>query len=131
MNKHTKNLWENQLAQFTGSEKFYDYGNFPSFLTDGTKFLCINASCYWLFDAIDSHIKTNTDKSVDKSFVVAELEVNKDQTATLSLHDGNSNYWAKQRIKFTDFPLPKITTWAVHQKVQGQDSWTHMLPSEY
>ena len=132
MNEHSTKLWHQQLDQFTGSQRFHTFGLFPSVLTEGTEWVAKQAKCYWLFDAIESHIRSNKNKKIDKSFVVAELTKNDDNTATLHLHDGTKNYWAVQDIEYTDFPLKKFTTWACPNDFHpGKKSWTHMLPSEY
>jgi len=43
------------LAQFTGSEKYYRISR-RHLLTDGTKYLAEKAGCFWMMDAIASHL---------------------------------------------------------------------------
>jgi hypothetical protein len=45
----------NQLNQFTGMAKYYRISR-RHLLTDGTKYLAEQAACFWLMDAIASHL---------------------------------------------------------------------------
>ena len=44
-----------QLNQFIGTEKYYRISR-RHLLTDGTKYLAEQAACFWLMDAIASHL---------------------------------------------------------------------------
>ena len=44
-----------QLAQFTGTQGYYRIGR-RHLLTDGSKYLADHAQCYWMMDAIASHL---------------------------------------------------------------------------
>ena len=50
-----KRLDPSQLSQFTGTEKYYRIGR-KHLLTDGTKYLAEEAECFWMMDAIASHL---------------------------------------------------------------------------
>ena len=91
-------------------------------LTDGTKFLAEQAQCFWLLDAIASHLV----KTYDDCFAVARLLVN-ESSAVLTLDDGNDAVFATQKIEFTDFPIQEIKLYC---SFDGQH-WVIMLPSEY
>lgn len=112
----------NQLEQFIGTEFYYPL--WPNvMLTDGTRFLADTAGCYWLMDAITSHIQRLPHKKV---FTSCRLTVN-NGSAVLIIDDGNSNILASQKISYTDFPLDSINLYACFDGKQ----WIIMLPSEY
>jgi hypothetical protein len=43
------------LAQFTGTTRYYRISP-GHLLTDGTRYLADTASCYWIMDAVASHL---------------------------------------------------------------------------
>lgn len=110
------------LAQFSGAMTYYRIA--PKFLiTDGVKYLADNAGCYWLLDAAVSHLIV---LGTDDHFVLIRLVV-EDQTAVLSLEDGNGLVHRKQAIPYTDFPLSQQTLYACWDG----DHWVLMLSGEY
>ena len=82
-----------------------------------------DAACYWLMDAIASHIVHLSKAEV---FVSCKLTVNNDK-AELLLDDGNSNVLATQNIAYTTFPLDSIALYACWDS----ERWILMLPTEY
>ena len=44
-----------QLSYFTGTQRYYRITN-KHLLTDGTKYLAEEAECFWMMDAIASHL---------------------------------------------------------------------------
>ena len=118
----TKHQLLNQLDQFTGTEHYYPL--WPKvLLTDGTKYLAETVGCYWLMDAIASHLPSLVNR---EHFVAASLAV-KNSSAVLLLTDGNYRELAIQRIPFTDFPMHEVTLFACW----GDGFWVLMLTSEY
>jgi hypothetical protein len=109
------------LAQFTGTEKYYRITQ-RHLLTDGTKYLAEQARCFWLMDAIASHLT----RSHDDHFAVARLVVH-DSSAVLTFDDGNDSVFAKQAIEYTDFPLSEIKLYCAFDG----EHWVIMLTSEY
>jgi hypothetical protein len=109
------------LSQFIGTENFHRITS-RHILTDGTKYLAEQAQCFWLMDAIASHLP----KYFHDYFAVAELKV-KGNSATLKLDDGNGNVFARQSIEYTDFPLNEIKLYC---SFDGE-YWVIMLSSEY
>lgn len=85
-------------------------------------YLAEHAKCYWLMIAVASHLSS---RNAD-NFAVAKLSV-VTSSAVLTLDDGNGNFFAKQFIEFTDFPLPKVKLYCCFDG----DHWTIMLPREY
>ena len=50
-----KKIDSNQFTQFTGTAKYYRISR-RHLLTDGTKYLAEAAECFWMMDAIASHL---------------------------------------------------------------------------
>ncbi len=110
------------LDQFIGTQYYYPL--WPTvFLTDGTKYLSETAGCYWLMDAIASHLKY---LQSSQAFVCCKFTC-QDSRGHLIMTDGNETNLAKQRIPFTDFPISEITLYSCHEV----DKWIILLPSEY
>ena len=110
------------LFQFTGTERYYPISR-RHLLTDGTKYLAEQAECFWMMDAIASHLM---EIGTADWFVVVKTTV-KDAAALMVYEDGNGQEHARQEIPFTDFPLAEITLYACWDG----EHWVIMLPSEY
>ena len=110
------------LAQFTGTTQYYQI-TARSVLTDGAKYLADAAGCYWLMDAIASHLA-----GLPESAGFAHCTLRLDgQAAELVIDDGNGERLGFQYIEWTDFPLPEIALFACW----AGSFWVLMLPSEY
>ncbi len=114
-------LSTSDLAHFTGTEKLYRITR-RHVLTDGTKYLAEEGRCFWLMDAVASHLTP----SYDDYFAVARLVLN-GSSAVLSLDDGNDHVFATQAIEYTDFPLSEIKLYCAFDGTH----WVIMLTSEY
>ena len=112
----------NQLNQFTGTAKYYRISR-RHLLTDGTKYLAEEAECFWMMDAIASHL---SEIGTDDWFVQVRMTVN-DNRATMIYEDGNGKEHARQEIPFTDFPMPAVSLYACWDG----EHWVIMLPGEY
>ena len=110
------------LTQFTGTDRYYRISK-RHLLTDGTKYLAEQAECFWMMDAIASHL---SEIGTGDWFVQIKVTV-KEGRATMIYDDGNGNEYARQDIPYTDFPLDIITLYACWD---GED-WVIMLTSEY
>ena len=110
------------LTQFTGTEKYYRISR-KHLLTDGTKYLAEAGECFWMMDAIASHL---AEIGTDDWFVQVKTVV-KDSKATMIYDDGNGHEHARQEIPYTDFPLNEIQLYACWDG----EHWVIMLPSEY
>ena len=110
------------LAKYTGTERYYRISR-RHLLTDGTKYLAEQAECFWMMDAIASHLM---EISTADWFVVVKTTV-KNDAALMVYEDGNGHEHARQEIPFTDFPLAEITLYACWDG----EHWVIMLPSEY
>ncbi len=110
------------LSQFTGTARYYRISR-RHLLTDGTKYLAEQAECFWMMDAISSHL---TEIGTADWFVIAKTSVQQGRALTV-YEDGNGHEHARQEIPHTDFPLAEITLYACWDG----EHWVIMLPSEY
>ncbi len=111
-----------ELAQFTGTQT-YTHITHRHLLTDGARYLADQAECYWLMDAVASHLD---EIGTQDWFVLIRLEL-QGTTATLIYEDGNGYEHARQAIPYTDFPLDEIRLYACWDT----EHWVIMLPGEY
>jgi hypothetical protein len=117
-----KNFDASQLSHFTGTERYYRISR-RHLLTDGTKYLAEEAECFWMMDAVASHL---SEIGTADWFVLVRVTV-QGTRATMVYEDGNGNEHARQEIPFTDFPLAEQTLYACWD----EEHWVIMLPSEY
>ena len=117
-----KQFDSHQLGQFTGTSKYYKISR-RHLLTDGTRYLAEQAACFWLMDAIASHL---SEIDTAEWFVVIKTTV-KRTSAVMVYEDGNGNELARQAIPYTDLPLHHIDLYACWDS----EHWVIMLPSEY
>jgi len=115
-------LTAQDLAQFTGTTCCYRIGR-KHLLTDGTHYLAEQAGCYWIMDAVSSHV---AEIGTADWFIVVRIEV-EDHQAVMRHEDGNGRELARQAIPYTGFPLRNLTLYAVWDT----EHWVIMLPSEY
>jgi len=115
-------LTAQDLAQFTGTTCYYRICR-KHLLTDGTHYLAEKVGCYWLMDAVASHV---AEIGTADWFIVVRIEVEKCRAIT-RYEDGNGRELASQAIPYTDFPLPNLTLYAVWDT----EHWVIMLPGEY
>lgn len=110
------------LTEFTGTERYYRISR-RHLLTDGTKYLAEQAECFWMMDAIASHLmKIGT----ADWFVVVRIKV-ENSKALMVYDDGNGHELARQEIPYPDIPLAEQTIYACW----NGEHWVLMLPSEY
>jgi hypothetical protein len=111
-----------QLNQFIGTDKYYRISR-RHLLTDGTKYLAEAAECFWMMDAIASHL---CEIGTEDWFVSVRIQVTEGR-AVMIYEDGNDREHARQEIPYTDFPLNSITLYACWDG----EHWVIMLPSAY
>lgn len=111
----------NMLDGFIGSEEFYRI--YPNvIITEGVKFLCDQAQCFWLIDCIYSY--QTIEKVTVEPFQVVDLTVDLDKhTGLIVVTDGNDVELMRQELEYTDFPLSKIRLYYTDNTV--------LLPREY
>jgi len=110
------------MSQFTGTSTYYRISR-RHLLTDGTKHLAEKGECFWMMDAIASHL---IEIGTEDWFVLVRVSVRQGR-AVMIYEDGNDREHARQEIPYTDFPLDTVTLYACWD----QENWVIMLPSEY
>ena len=110
------------LAQFTGTGAYYRISR-RHMLTDGTKYLADRAGCFWMMDAIASHL---SEIGTADWFVLVRVMVS-DGAALMIYENGNGQEHARQEIPYTDLPLESVTLYACWDS----ENWAIMLPTEY
>ena len=112
---------EAALGGFIGPEHWFR--THPNVLiTEGVKFLCDQAQCYWLIDCIASY--QTIPRVVREEFQMMELTVDLEQyTGIIVVTDGNDNELFRQDLEYTNFPLPRVKLYYTDQTV--------LLPREY
>jgi hypothetical protein len=116
----------NLLSNCYGSEKRHAY--LHVWLTDGVRQLADAAECWWLVDLVVSHQWGIFERHGAQPFQSWTLTRNKrGHGAVAECTDGNGLLLAKQRIPYTDFPLPSVGL----RVVDDLSTHTIMMPSEY
>lgn len=131
MNKMTAEELKSALNHFNGTKRHHG-GCIMSrkhVLTDGVKFLCDNASCYWLADLITSyHSQAMRDEMLrDMQFWTLKVNLST-HTAVAICERDTGNIAFQQTIEYTDFPLEEVKIWVAPA---GEGKWVLMLNSEY
>ena len=110
------------LSQFTGTSAYYRISR-RHLLTDGAKYLAEKGACFWMMDAVASHL---SEIGTEDWFVLIRVQVSEGR-AEMIYEDGNGHEHVRQAIPYTDFALSEITLYACWD----QEHWVIMLPSEY
>ena len=110
------------LAQFTGTGAYFRISR-THLLTDGTKYLAEKGECFWMMDAVASHL---SEIGTEDWFVLIRVQVSEGR-AEMIYEDGNGNEHARQAIPYTDFPMSEITLYACWDG----EHWVITLSSEY
>lgn len=117
-------LTQADLAQFTGTENYYQHSLRRFVYTDGVQHVAETGGAYWLVDAIASYQPKLLTDPMLQQFQHWILEVDLDnQKAQLICQRDNDDVVLTQDIEFTDFPLAQIRFYVV--------AGVLMLPSEY
>lgn len=115
------------LAGFHCTDGYTRY-TFGILMTSGVKWLCENAECFWLVDAIGSYQnspKVKNDEMLQGiQFWNLKVDLAK-KTAVLTLERDTDDVVLTQNIEYTDFPLESIKLY-----YSPQDK-VLLLPSEY
>lgn len=112
------------LPQFIGTGSYWIHQ--PGLvLTDGANWLAESAECYWLYDIIWSV----RPKLEGEGFACLDLAVDLGKhKGAVVIEDGNGRALYRQRIPYTDFPLPNTTLYICDGEGGKK---VVMLPSEY
>lgn len=123
----TREELQNGLLNFYGTESYTRYG-LGMLLTDGVRWLCENAECFWLIDIIGSCQNDSRVRSDEMLQDIQFWELNVDLTkrrGMVSLERDKNDVVLTQEIEFTDFPLEEIKLYYSPQER------VCCLPSEY
>ena len=108
MNKNANEI-KNRLNQFTGTEHYYRVSPLSELvITDGVKYLCDHAGCYWLTDIIASYQPDCMKDEMLRDFQLWTLKV-KDSKGEVIWERDTNNVAFTQKISHTYFPLSEIT----------------------
>ena len=113
-----------QLDEFYGSATFTRWSPLTnSVLTEGALYVAETAGAFWLFDSIQAHLDKHNEDWAQTTMIVHE-----DDSATITMTNGDDVPLSGWKVPFTDFPEPEIKIWSVRNELNAH---THMLPSEY
>jgi|SRR5581483_4311099 len=117
-----KNLAAEDLAQFTGTDNWYQHGLVRSITyTDGAKYVAETGGAYWLLDEIA--LAQRFSAAVKREpFQVWKLTVC-EHKGVLICDDGDGKVVYTKQVPFTDFPLSEIKFYLTDNVI--------LLPSEY
>lgn len=118
-----------ELNHFTGSEEIFQHWISKMCYTVGVKHLADETDSYWLIDEVAFVILPRLLKENRDSLYLIELSVNSDQSAVVSISDGNGNIYLNHPIKWTDFPL--LEEPVKFYLCDSDDYYCLMLPGEY
>lgn len=137
----TKKITKGDLNRFIGTQQYHRHNQvffYDLRLTDGCYFLRENAQCYWLFDAIASHLFCNERLRKYREAsqgLFWELRVKKDDSACLYCYFDRDKALGQQKIDYTDIgnytDIEVIKIWTYPTLFDDRTVWVCLLPSEY
>jgi hypothetical protein len=110
------------LGHFTGSETWYRHALVRNILyTEGAAHVAEHGGAHWLLDKIATN--QLQPELQHEEFQCWKLRLDESGPgANLTCDDGNGNIVYRERIRWTDFPLPEISLWFENRTI--------FLPSE-
>lgn len=109
-----------ELAQFTGTTRYYRSSFGRLLLTEGAHYLRERLNCYWLIDIVESY----QPKLKEKPFQLWGITVNEDNSALVEMReDSGLEPLVRQAIPYTDFKLKQYEFFCIDGVV--------LLKSEY
>jgi hypothetical protein len=111
-----------QLTQFIGTTGYYRMKR-RHLLINGTKYFAEEAECFWMMDAIASHL---SEIGTEDWFVQVRV-IDNGSRATMIYEDGSGKEHALQEIPYSDFPMHAISLYTCWDA----EHWVIMLPSKY
>jgi len=115
-------------SRFYGSETFYRTTLLRSLVaTEGIKYMFDTLACYWVGDFVMTCLPVLS-KLLDSAgtFFVVKVVRNENNSATLTVDDGNENFILSKHIQYTDLSQ-NLKFYLIYDTVR----WTMLLPSEY
>ncbi|RZM77792.1 DUF6876 family protein [Leptolyngbya iicbica] len=111
-------LKEEDLGHFRGTSQYYRYPVpwVPFLYTDGVQYVVSKGDAYWILDLIGSW---QGEKEVKGDSMLQQIQfwtltVNEDRTAEMKCERDSGDVAVVQKIKLTDFPLPRIRFYLCH-----------------
>jgi len=118
------------LSHFTGSGQIFKHWWHRQFVcTEGIQYLAKVAHCYWLVDELALVILPELLKQNPDNFYSIEFVAHADQTANISVGDGNGHIYLEKKINWTDFPVKEKSIQLY--LCDSSDYYCLMLASEY
>ena len=118
---------KNDLATFTGTERFYKVPLLGTVFTDGIQYLAEKANCFWLVTDASVIAKSLMNRSPFVTVDLKKLSPEKKEAlgyeAIIEYSDGNNTILETQKYHLTDFPMEQIRLFFTNN--------TLMLPGEY
>jgi hypothetical protein len=99
------------LDQFTGSAERYQHAMLSDLTyTQGVRYMAEHACAYWLIDVIASYqtVPAIRREPFQQWKLVRKTAAHGDDCAVVTCTNGDGKVLARQRIAYTDFPLPSI-----------------------
>jgi hypothetical protein len=127
------------LCHFTGTEAYHRISPFSRHVcTDGVNFLRLHGDCFWLPEAIASHLPTPEQclRKYGEKFAYFHIWTltPKDGGAILEARaDTHDRVLIRQKIEYTDFPFDNgepFKLYVAPQQVGNRVVYVVMLPSE-
>lgn len=114
-----KELREEDLRQFSGTERYYTTGIpwHPFVYTDGVHYVVHRGEAFWMLDVIGSW---QTDPKVKKDKMLQDIQfwtLEKDKhssRAVMRCERDENDVVVEQKISYTDFPLPSMRFYLAH-----------------
>lgn len=111
---------QSELAQFTGTTRYYRSGLGGLLLTDGMHYVREELNAYWLAELVESY----QPKLTNVPFQLWSLDKRHDESALIEAReDTGLDAIVSQWIPYTDFPLSKFDWYCIDRVL--------LLPSEY
>jgi hypothetical protein len=122
---------QNYISQCNGCDQIYftDFFGHKFYYTSGVKFVKDNAQANWLIQLLHITISSNELAKQD-DFLCITLEKFQDNSALVTITDGNERVYEKVKIPFTDFPL-NIKLFYCGSSMNNKPIKLLMLPTEY
>lgn len=128
------------LRGFSGTEAYHQLSIIPNVVaTDGVKYLCENARCFWLFDVIATHLGSVKSCARQYGEVFTNFHVwtitKVDEGAIVEARvDSGEPALITQEFEYTTFPFDETGEFKLFVAMQpmiDRDVFVVMLPGEY
>lgn len=99
-----------ELAEFTGTTRYYRSSFGGLLVTEGVHYLRERANCYWLIDVIESYQPQHG----CVPFQLWGIDVAEDHSAVITMReDTGLEPLVRQSLEYTDFPLSQYELYCI------------------